>query len=341
MNTFSKWWYFLHYNPKDRIYQEGREWLHAMREELSEGDMGDVAPLFGLTETELSLFPFQELRYILETITYPPPNPHLTRKEIEELYFQGDFKGTDSIHHSSLQALICKGLARMEESWDPAHELSHIIRASRFAKVLYANLKNEHADLDWGTIAGAIVWHDISRTRNVGALYNKHTFLRRLLRNISLLQTLFIYFVWKHDAQNSCLEFLKESRSVLPATLRHRIAFAILADRVIPALQKYWRPNDALYQDIVLAADCLDQATIARGETMYELVAQPKKGDLLYINRLLILNLLFKIEQIPRYLRFDAAGRLYDIVKATSYCYLSKFYPTDARILAHAFARSY
>src|SRR3989338_2990147 len=148
----------LAYNPSDRAYDAAHTWLCGLTSahELS-GAQNESAT-----------------REILEiaTSTYENQEHIPSVKKLSELVKTNE---NDSIHIPELKKIIGEALAIMGKSRDPMHDQTHILRAIRFAHILYKKLLSENKTLDWGIIVAALSWHDVYRVKNLGFLYNKNT----------------------------------------------------------------------------------------------------------------------------------------------------------------------
>ena len=145
----------LAYNPSDRDYDAAHEWLLRVND-IETSEVLKIA-----------------------TSTYENQEHIPSVKELAELVKTNE---NDSIHIPELQKIIGEALAIMKQSRDPMHDQTHIVRAIRFAHILYKKLIPENKTLDWGIIVAALSWHDVYRVKNLGFLYNKNTPLRKALR---------------------------------------------------------------------------------------------------------------------------------------------------------------
>ena len=307
----------LAYNPSDRAYDAAHTWLCGLTSahELSGAQNDSVA------------------REILEiaTSTYENQEHISSVKELSELVKTNE---NDSIHIPELQKIIGEALAIMGKSRDPMHDQTHILRAIRFAHILYKKLLSENKTLDWGIIVAALSWHDVYRVKNLGFLYNKNTPLRKVLRKIPWLIDIDIYLVFKKDSIGSALSFLRESKGRIRKHLRRKIAIAILGEHSLSAFQESIFPGISLYKTIVFCADTLDLISLSRAHNGWRSIQKKGLMDMRWYNRLLVLNILSGIPRLEQHPSFAIALDLYQIIKQSTYEYVSRFFPTDAKLLS-------
>lgn len=309
MNPLNHYLRSLSYAPRDRAYEEAKEWM-AHREETSQ-KIVNIATSAGEFSDTASLV--SELAALVSTYT------------------------TDSIHLPELQKIIEEAIIYMGTSCDPFHDVAHIVRSIRFAAVLVSRLKHESLEIDWGIIVAALAWHDVYRVKNRGFLYNKNTRLRKALRKIPWLIDIDIYLVFKKDSIGSALMFLKESKRRLPQDLRRKISIAILGEHSLNALQESFYPGISLYKNIIFSADNLDCASVGRLHKGWRSVLEQGFMDMRWYNRMLVLNILFGLPRVLAHPSFEMARDLcYSVMRATDE-YVSRFFPTDAKFLREHF----
>ncbi len=310
---------YLSYDPTDRDYEAAKKWMTRIRAKIKENELTRAAG----TEQEL----------INITLSFSDSENLRTRNIANELAGLVSTRKTDSIYLPELQTIIGEGIAHMQTSRDPMHDTSHVIRAIRFAAILVSRMKREQKEIDWGVIVASIAWHDVYRVKNRGYLYNKDTRLRKMLRKIPLIVDIDIYLVFKKDSIASALWFLKESKGRLPKNLRRKIAIAILGEHSLNAFQESIYPGISLYKTIVFSADTLDLASVARLHGGWLAVKERGVMDMLWYNRMLVLNLISGIQKIEFHPSFAIARDLYKSVIRVTYVYVSRFFPTDAKLL--------
>ena len=84
------------------------------------------------------------------------------------------------------------------------------------------------------------------------------------------------------------------------------------------------------YKNIILWADSLDNISIGRWEEIHRNVIYHKLADVLFLNRLIILNAIFNAGTIKKKLSANQLTRqMYQIIATASANYFSKFYPDD------------
>ena len=297
----------LAYNPSDRDYDAAHEWLLRVND-IETSEVLKIA-----------------------TSTYENQEHIPSVKELSELVKTNE---NDSIHIPELQKIIGEALAIMKQSRDPMHDQTHIVRAIRFAHILYKKLIPENKTLDWGIIVAALSWHDVYRVKNLGFLYNKNTPLRKVLRKIPWLIDIDIYLVFKKDSIGSALSFLKESKRRIPKDLRRKIAIAILGEHSLSGFQESIFPGISLYKTIVFCADTLDLISISRACNGWRSIQKKGLMDMRWYNRLLVLNILSGLPRLEQHPSFAIALDLYQIIKQSTYEYVSRFFPTDAKLLS-------
>lgn len=327
---------YLRYNPQDRDLSGAVAWIQEIQK-LTKHD-GDCALLYertGLQKLPSPLSP-AHLIELLNIITLMPQSNKLAQFDTHTIFFEGNFKDDDSIHNSAVRTLIFTGLNASEDSKDTVHDLSHVIRVTRLAKLFFNEMKKDYPALDWGTIATAITWHDISRSDHMGFFYDKSTPLRRKLRTLTPFLDAAIAWYNKHDALRSCVHFYKEAKANLPKDLHHRIAIAILGEHSFNALEERLYPGVVTYKNIVFWADTLDIITLARWFGAYYECLVNKKHDLRLLNRYLVLNALFNLPRMNKQFVHPVVKPFFDMVVAVSLNAFRKFVPTDAELLEQA-----
>lgn len=330
MASFQTYLRSLSYAPRDRAYEGAKEWM-ARREKLFDSN-------------ELNVYCDKETRERVVNIAVSSEEFSDARELVSELACLVPTKADDSIHLPELQKIIEEAIAYMKTSCDPFHEVAHIIRAIRFASLIYKKLLAENQTLDWGIIVAALAWHDVYRVKNRGFLYNKNTRLRKALRKIPWLIDIDIYLVFKKDSIGSALMFLKESKRRLPIKqaglskdLRRKIAIAILGEHTLNPLQESIYPGISLYKSIIFSADTLDLASIGRLHDGWRCVKERGLMDMRWYNRMLVLNILFGLPRVESHPSFSVARDFYQIIKQSTYAYVSRFFPTDAKFLRDHF----
>lgn len=320
----------LSYAPRDREYEAAKKWLPRAAREIKANGLTRARELFGIGGDSANLLSPETMRNLLEIATATDGNP----PSVSELAALVPTRATDSIHLPELQRLIEETLALMKISRDPLHDTAHIVRTVRFASLICKKLLQEHETLDWGTIVAALSWHDVYRVKNLGFLYNKNTPLRRALRKIPWLIDIDIYTVFRKDSIGSAIWFLKTSKRRLPKHLRRKIAIAILGEHSLNAFQESFYPGISLYKNIVFSADTLDLASAARLHNGWQRVLEQGLMDIRWYNRLLVLNILFELSSIELHPSFAIARDFYSIIKRSTHAYVSRFFPTDAKLFS-------
>ena len=319
--------------PRRRRFKQSLAWLNKIRPKiLSSTNLSGVKQEFDLTDKQTKYFKKNELREILDIITYSEFDKTYDPETILDFYFAGDFAPNDSIHQPIIRKTIKKGLSLMQLSKDPAHGFTHVIRVARLAKLMYQNLKAKHPNLDWGIIATATAWHDIYRVDHLGFLYSKNTLFRKLLRQIDILQDIIIYSLNKQDSFGSVYIFLKQTRKKLPKHLRAQIAIAILGGHTLDSLKEKIYPGIKIFKKITEAADMIDIMTIGRWEEMHRKIRYRGQADTAFINRSIILNALFNIKHLLKYIRIRYARQIYKLTYQAAEKHGRKFYPDDAKL---------
>lgn len=320
---------YLSYTPSNRDAEKELNWIENARISLRTPQHSEISPK---NKSTFSAAIENEIIAIALSLYDEYPGS----RERDDIFFSGSFARQDSIHTAELQRLIKDGLALMEKSPDPAHELGHIIRSVRFAKLLYNQLGINNHNLDWGIIAAALAFHDSYRTKNLGFLYNSNARWRRMLRVFPIIVDLSIFSLYKRDSAGSCFLFLKKSRQRIPKSLRRKIAIAILGEHSLEVLQEKLYPGISNYKNIIFCADNLDLISLGRMCGTYRKTIADSSFDLHWCNRLSVLNLLFNITKMPRKPAFNMARDMYEIIQAITYRFVRDLYPKDALLLKEA-----
>ncbi|MEK9165556.1 MAG: HD domain-containing protein [Patescibacteria group bacterium] len=321
---------FFPYCYRQRYYQKALLWLNQIRSKiLSQTPINDYLSDFGIDKQIKQTFSEEQLRIILDINTYTEFDQTFSQTAPENFFFKGTFSDQDSINNQSVQKLIKKALFLVKGSRDPAHGYSHTLRAARWGKLLYEELKKNDPALDWGVAAAAIAWHDIYRINHLGFLYNKNTKFRKILRRFFLIQDISIYSIHKQDSIGSCLMFLKQSKDALPNDLRLKIGIAILGEHKLEFLEEKIYPGIKTYKNIVLCADSLDNVSIGRWEESHRNVIARGLTDQAFLNRLIVLNIMFNIPKIKAKLNINTACELFDLIGASLFHHTATFYPDD------------
>lgn len=329
----------LPFLPRHRQFGEALQWLNQKRPGLLQ-DSADFnwQSDFGIDPTTISHLSPARLKQILEILTYTEFDDTFNPDKIPDFYFTGDFAADDTIHNEVIRKLIIQGHDLMKTTRDPAHGLTHAVRVCRIARLLYDELRLTEPNLDWGIIATACVWHDVWRADHLGFLYSKDTVLRKLLRQIDILQDVVIYSIDKQDSIGSAMAFLKQSRWILAPSLSARIAIAILGEHRLKKLEERFYPGINLYKKIVLCADTIDLFTIGRWEEMHRKVIYWQQTDKTYIDRMIVLNALFNIKGAIKKIDLPLAVELRQISEQVMIHYGEQFYPNDAKLLKRVLA---
>jgi hypothetical protein len=322
---------FLPSYPFRRNYNQALSWLSQIRNKiLTDKYPKNYIGEFGLLQQSRKDFSDSALSQILDITTFSEFDKTYSRANIEDIFFANNLDSKDSINNPIIQKLIKKALESMQDSMDPAHGFTHILRTAHFGWLLYQDLKKQSPDLDWGIVATAIAWHDIYRINHVGFLYSKDNVFRKIWRNFFLIQDLIIYSIHKQDSVGSCLIFLKSSKKILPNDLRLKIAIAILGEHKLEFLEEKVYPGILTYKNIIFCADVLDLITIGRWEETHRNVITRGLADTKFLNRMIVLNILFNVPKVEKKLNIKAARKIYALIGPTLLNHLKEFYPDDA-----------
>lgn len=321
---------FFPYCYRQRDYQKALIWLKQIRSKiLSQTPIDAYLSDFGTDKQIKQKFSDEWLRLILDINTYTEFDETFSQSAAEDFFFKGNFSDQDSINNLSVQKLIKKALFLVKGSRDPAHGYSHTLRTVRWGKLLCEELKKNDPALDWGIVAAAIAWHDIYRINHLGFLYNKDTKFRKILRRFFLIQDIIIYSIHKQDSIGSCLMFLKQSKNALPNDLRLKIGIAILGEHRLEFLEEKVYPGIKTYKNIILCADSLDNVSIGRWEESHRNVIARGLTDQAFLNRLIVLNIMFNIPKIKTKLNIKLASEIFDLIGEALLHHTIIFYPDD------------
>lgn len=314
---------FFYYNPRDRDYDGALKSLNHNLKLLEQNKAEEVVKNLEIPHEVKNKFSSEHLKELLTTIIINGfENGWEKARNVDGCLFEGNFRASDTINNPRVKWAIKTGLNLMERSTDPLHEISHIVRCLRFARYIY---DNTHNNLDWGIIATAIVWHDISRIDNLGFLYRNN--LQRM-RHIPMLQDLNLAEVFFKDAYRSKVIMKKKfKRYGLDRKFIKRVGSAILGSD-----NRNMNSRNSIkkkYQKFLYDVDMLDLFSIGRWESSNRRVVYKNICDRHFLNRALILSFTFIIPKAYKSAYLEITKNIAKLVASASLCHARKFYPTD------------
>ncbi len=177
---------YFYFDPKEYDFTGAQVWL----QEFFNPDKS----INEKTKNLLNLKINHDEKLIKDTlyISCTPAPDTDTFLDIKNIIFNSLTQDSDNVHNNEVNKFIAQGLALMQTSIDPAHDINHIFRTIKFAKLI---IDFEKLSIDWGMLCAALVWHDIYRAENLGVIYkNQHgPILGRLfgqLKKIHLIQNI-------------------------------------------------------------------------------------------------------------------------------------------------------
>ena len=317
----------LVYNPEDRNFEGAQKRINEMRQKIASASRFELYSLWNIPFTLGANLPDNTLYNIMRIATDITVYNVATPPLIHSTIFDALSLKNDTLLTTNIGALIETALKKIQDSPDPLHDLSHTLRVMQF--------KPHYPFLDWGTLATALAWHDIYRVDHVGFLYNNHhpkLPFQKKLRKITALQDFIIAWYHGRDSIMSSLMFLKESKNKLPKKLRHTVAIAMLGEHTLDIFEKRTFEGIGLYKNIVYWADNYDCISIARWETGFHNSLKKNKTDIHLMNRYIVLNMLFGIQDIRKKITDPLARAIFDIILCMTVDHGKQFYPTDARL---------
>jgi len=280
------------------------------------------------------------LSYLLETTTET-----YTRKS-ELLKFDNEFNSLinnpyagkdDSIHTKEVKGMIMKGIGFMKVSSDPFHDMGHIMRCLRYAKVLFGVHKEEYK-LDWGTLVLAVVWHDVSRSIIDTWLYDRRNI--NMLGKIPFLLDFFIIKDGLRDSKKSAILFRNMCvENDIDEKIIAKVMGAISEDVEYGLIHKD-KIKDDIYFKLHSDIDFIDMYSIARFESGMRNVMENNKASVKFFQRsILIASLLVKINRDA--LNFEESKHIYDFSVYNLYKFGQVFYPEDTKKLFKPYVEGY
>jgi hypothetical protein len=217
----------------------------------------------------------------------------------------------------------------MSTSKDPFHDISHIRRCLKLAKVYFSFYRFTHK-IDWGTLVVAVIYHDISRVNNVGMIYNNKRL--KFLEKIPFIVDATILKQVLTDAQKSNEIFLKKAKKFnLDNDFIQNVSAGILGTSYT-ANDHSKELQSNLYFKILNDVDCLEMFTIGRFESALENIKFKKMTSEKYFNRATFL-VSFRRNQAKKSLKLTFSKPIFDLYIGALNKYGKKFYPKDADIL--------
>ena len=319
---------FYTYNPKDRDYKGALEFLNSNIRLLRKNKTDEVLRNFNISDSHKKHFSNKDITELLSTMIISGFDSNWKKtRNIDNHLFKGNFRKNDSINNPEVRSVIKKGLDLMKACKDPFHDVTHIIRCVRFARYLY---DNEYYDLDWGTIAAAVVWHDISRVTDLGFFHRNNL---KTLRHVPFLQDLNIIENNLTDVGKSTL-LMKNNLTDhgLDKEFIKKVASTISGSDNMKILKNFFGGTiKNRHRQIMYDVDTIDLFTLGRWESANRNVMYKKQGDKNSLNRELLLGFIFGIPNAYYKTYSNTTKAICKLSIAVNLGYGKMFYPTDHR----------
>ena len=325
------------YNPKDRNYKDALDFLNANIKLLRKNKTGEFLRNFEISDEHKKQFGNKALNELLNTIVANGfESGWKETRNIDKYLFRGKFREKDSINNPKVRLIIKKGLDLMEKCKDSSHDVFHIVRCLRFARYLY---DNEYNKLDWGTIATAVVWHDISRVNDLGFFHRNHL---DGLKHVPFLRDLDIIENSFTDADKSKLLIENDFTDYgLDDRFIKKVAGTISGSDNTHVLNNFFGNSiKNKYRQIMYDVDAIDLFTLGRWESANRNVVYKKLGHEHILNREILLCFIFAIPNAYHKTYSNTTKAICKLAIAVNLSYAKRFYPTDYLYVAYSARRT-
>ncbi len=313
----------FYYAPRGRKLRESWAYIQKMQEDPA------------LAHTKFAQFKKSQdnLKELVEIMTETLKDRVINRKsyddKLKKLLFHPMAGPNDSIHDAEVRKLILRGVEIMEGSKDPLHDISHIYRCMRTAR-MYFSIYRLKEKLDWGIIATAIAWHDSSRAKNPGFFYDAK--LLKPLQIIPFMVDVSVILSARVDAENSVKLFLNETHNYKLDTLFiEQVENGLLATSNHRKSRAEARDN--FYGKIISDVDLLDIYTIGRVEASWlNIKENNRRTAQKYINRSFLINGFMK-QKHKANLALDESLSIFEFNIHNLDSHAKMFYPKHQEII--------
>ncbi len=281
----------------------------------------------------------KNLDYLMEV------NTETHTRESEFLKFDDKFNAVinntdadknDSIYQNKVQDMVAKGIGLMKVSSDPFHDMGHIMRCLKLARVLFSVYKKQH-NLDWGILVLAIVWHDISRSIIDTWLYKRETIDR--LGKVPLLLDYYIVKDGLTDSKKSAELFRDIAReNGIDQKIIAKVVRAISKDAETGTNENISKDN--IYFKLHSDIDFIDQYSVARVVSGVRNVIENKKASMQFFKRSILIGALI-IKLNRNAINFEESKHIYDFSSYNLYEFGKTFYPEDTSKLFKSYITRY
>jgi hypothetical protein len=236
----------------------------------------------------------------------------------------------DSIHDPKVLEMIRIGFERMEQSQDPCHDISHVYRCIRIAKLYFSFFRLKRR-LDWGAMVLALAWHDISRADDPGLIYRSK--ILKPLESLPWVVDLSLILNGMSDAERSYKIFKQEAEQIgLSEAIKCLVEVGILATSTNRQTRE-WIKKAGLSCKIISDIDALDMCTIGRFEAALKNILDNKMASIKYFNRMNLLGS-YVVKRFQNKWELKCSNQFYDFFSVNLEKHAYMFYPNDAEILA-------